>query len=307
MRIVFMGTPDFAVPSLRSLAGRHDVVSVFTRPDAVSGRGNSTVPSPVKATALELGLEVVCTKGFSDPAVVERLAALSPELIVVVAFGAILPDHVLALPALGCINVHASLLPRWRGAAPIQRAILAGDESAGVSIMKIAHDLDSGDVCANASTPIDGRNALDLTGALAEMGAELLIDSIEAITVGRAVWVPQDETRVTYADKINKAELRLSPEDGAVPNLLRVRAAAANATARCRICGRSLTVTEAASVSQPACAMGEVAFSEDAVMLGCADGDLAVTRVKPDGKSEMPVRSWISGLHDVPMSWEALT
>ena len=163
MRIVFMGTPDFAVPSLTSLVeAGNEIALVVTRPDAVRGRGKKLEPSPVKAKALELGLPVIEANRMT-PEVVEVLKAAQADIFCVAAYGCILPDEVLHMAPLGIVNVHASLLPRWRGAAPIQRAILAGDEVAGVSIMRIGHGVDTGAYCAQASTLVSGKHAEALT------------------------------------------------------------------------------------------------------------------------------------------------
>ena len=161
MRIVFMGTPEFAVPSLKAVAAAYDVALVVTRPDAVRSRGKKLEPSPVKACALDLGLPVLEAKRM-DAEAIDAVRAAAPDLICVVAFGCILPDELLAVAPLGAINVHGSLLPRWRGAAPIQRAILAGDEKTGVSIMRVAHDLDAGAWCRQVSTPIGTKTASQL-------------------------------------------------------------------------------------------------------------------------------------------------
>ena len=178
MRIVFMGTPDFAVPSLTSLVeAGNEIALVITRPDAVRGRGKKLEPSPVKAKALELGLPVVEANRMTAE-VVEALQAAQADIFCVAAYGCILPDEVLHMAPLGIVNVHASLLPRWRGAAPIQRAILAGDEVAGVSIMRIGHGVDTGAYCAQASTSVAGKHAEALTMELGELGGKLLADTL---------------------------------------------------------------------------------------------------------------------------------
>ena len=175
MRIAFMGTPDFAVPSLTSLVeAGNEIALVVTRPDAVRGRGKKLEPSPVKAKALELSLPVVEANRMT-PEVVEALQAAQADIFCVAAYGCILPDEVLHMAPLGIVNVHASLLPRWRGAAPIQRAILAGDEVAGVSIMRIGHGVDTGAYCAQASTSVAGKHAEALTMELGELGGKLLL------------------------------------------------------------------------------------------------------------------------------------
>lgn len=301
LRVVFMGTPDFAVPSLELLAERHDVALVLTRPDAVRGRGRALVPSPVKARALELGIAVVETSRIT-PEVMDRLRDASPDVVCVAAFGCILPDEVLELAP--CVNVHASLLPRWRGAAPIQRSILAGDERTGVSIMQIGHGVDTGAYCAQASTEIGEKATAELTAELARMGAELLVETLPAVAVGTAEWVEQDEALVTHAAKIEKAELMLDPADGARANALRVQASGDTAPARCVVAGRGVRVCAARVGAGRDVAPGAVAVGRGRVWLGCADGALELVRVKPDGKREMEVAAWAAGLRGDGLAWE---
>lgn len=301
LRVVFMGTPDFAVPSLELLAERHDVSLVLTRPDAVRGRGRALVPSPVKARALELGTAVVETSRIT-PEVMDRLRDASPDVVCVAAFGCILPDEVLELAP--CVNVHASLLPRWRGAAPIQRSILAGDERTGVSIMQIGHGVDTGAYCAQASTEIGEKDTAELTAELARMGAELLVETLPAVAGGTAEWVEQDEALVTHAAKIEKVELMLDPADGARANALRVQASGDTAPARCVVAGRGVRVCAARVGAGRDVAPGAVAVGRGRVWLGCADGALELARVKPDGKREMEVAAWAAGLRGDGLAWE---
>ena len=301
-RVVFMGTPDFAVPSLEALARACEVTLVLTRPDAVRGRGRALVPSPVKARALELGLPVREAARVTSE-VMEELRSAAPDVICVAAYGCILPDEVLALAPGGCVNVHASLLPRWRGAAPIQRSILAGDAKTGVSIMRIGHGVDTGAYCAQASTPIGEKDAGALTAELARMGAELLVETLPSVLDGTAAWVEQDEALVTHAAKIDKAELLLDPADGARANALRVQASGDTAPARCVVAGRGARVC-AARVGGRDVAPGSVAVARGRVWLGCADGALEVLRVKPEGKREMEAAAWASGLRGDNLAWE---
>ena len=301
-RVVFMGTPDFAVPSLEALARACEVTLVLTRPDAVRGRGRALVPSPVKARALELGLPVREAARVTSE-VMDELRSAAPDVICVAAYGCILPDEVLALAPGGCVNVHASLLPRWRGAAPIQRSILAGDAKTGVSIMRIGHGVDTGAYCAQASTPIGEKDAGALTAELARMGAELLVETLPSVLDGTAAWVEQDEALVTHAAKIDKAELLLDPADGARANALRVQASGDTAPARCVVAGRGARVC-AARVGERDVAPGSVAVARGRVWLGCADGALEVLRVKPEGKREMEAAAWASGLRGDNLAWE---
>ena len=301
MRVVFMGTPDFAVPSLEALAERHDVALVLTRPDAVRGRGKALVPSPVKACALELGLSVLETSRMT-PEALDALRAAAADVFCVAAYGCILPDEVLTMAPGGCVNVHASLLPRWRGAAPIQRAILAGDAETGVSIMRIGHGVDTGAYCAQASTPVGEKGTEELTAELARLGAELLVDTLPSVLDGTAAWVEQDEALVTHAAKIAKAELALDPADAARENALRVQASGDTAPARCAVAGRGVRVCAARSAEKDM-APGAVTVGHGRVWLGCADGALELLCVKPDGKREMEASAWAAGLRGDGLTW----
>ena len=303
MRVIFMGTPYFAVPSLEALAARYEVAAVFTRPDAVRSRGRDLEPSPVKVRALELGIPVYeCARITSEQ--VEDMRGLAPDLIAVAAFGAIVPDDVLEIAPLGCINVHGSLLPRWRGAAPIQRAILAGDPVAGVSIMAVVHDLDAGAYCLQVSTPVADKNAAQLIDELARMGADALVDAIAQIERGDAVWVEQDESLVTYAHKIEKAEMLLDPSEDASVNRSRVKASSDAAPARCAVAKRGVRVLDA-RVSDEELVAGEVRVVGKRVFLGCTQGSIEVLQVKPDGKRAMEASAWATGLRDA-REWAAL-
>lgn len=302
MRIVFMGTPEFAVPSLRALAGAHEVPLVLTRPDAVRGRGRKLVPSPVKATALELGIPVLETKRITDE-VLAQIAACAPDLIAVAAFGCILPDSVLSLAPCGCVNVHASLLPRWRGAAPIQRAVLEGDERAGVSIMEVVHELDAGDYCRQASVEVGEKDCATVMAELAELGAQELLAALPQIADGSVVWTAQDESLVTYAAKIEKHEMLLDPADDAARNVRRVRASLDAAPARLVVAGKGARAM-AAHVAAEELAQGCVLVRKGRVLLGCSEGTLELDSVKPDGKREMNASAWASGLRGNDLTWE---
>ena len=211
MRLAFLGTPDFAVPTLRALAGAgHDIARVYTQPPRPAGRGRAPRPSPVQRAAGALGSPVATPESFRDRQVLAGFAALGIDAAVVVAYGQILPAEALEAPRLGCLNVHASLLPRWRGAAPIQRAIMAGDSETGVCVMQVEPGLDTGAVFACERTPIRaGDTAGTLHDRLASMGAGLMVRTLAAIEAGSACAIPQPEAGVTYAAKIDKAEARI--------------------------------------------------------------------------------------------------
>lgn len=212
MRILFMGTPDFAVASLKRLVeDGHEICGVFTQPDKPKNRGHKLTPSPVKEYALSQGLEVYQPLKMRDGEALSIVEKLAPELIVVAAYGKILPEDILNFPKYGSINVHSSLLPKYRGAAPINWAILDGEEETGVSIMYMAKELDAGDVILQKTTAIDSReDALTLTMRLAELGAEALSETVEALKNGTAVRAAQDHSKMTYASMLTK---EMSPVD----------------------------------------------------------------------------------------------
>lgn len=212
MRIVFMGTPDFAVPSLeRLIADGHDIAAVYTQPDKPKNRGMKLTPSPVKEVALAHQIPVVQPQKLREEGVLETLAAYQPELIVVVAYGKLLPKALIDLPPKGCINVHSSLLPKYRGAAPINWAVINGEAETGVTIMDIAEALDAGDIISQAATPIDPNEPVEtLHDRLAVMGAELLSRTVVSIADGTARRIPQEDGQSTYAPMLSR---ELSPID----------------------------------------------------------------------------------------------
>ena len=258
-RIVFMGTPDFAQVILEILFNSQrgvdkqpfEIAAVYSRPDAASKRGKAAIPSPVSQLALDRDIPLFRPVTLRDEMVQAELRELAPDLIVVAAYGMILPESVLDIPPLGCVNVHASLLPRWRGAAPIERAILEGDEYTGVSIMQMEEGLDTGPYCAVAETDVADKTATELHVELAEMGGQLLLDSLPAIFDGSASWTVQDESEVTYAHKIEKSEMKLLPELSVEDFVRRVRASGESAPARFSVEGRGVTVLQAVEVNVP--------------------------------------------------------
>lgn len=226
MNIIYMGTPDFAVPALETLAASgHRVTHVVSQPDAPRDRGGAMKPTPVKARAIQLGLPVLqpeTLRGNND--FLETLKSADPDLIVVAAYGRILPAAILSLPSKGCINIHASLLPRHRGAAPIQRAILEGDERTGISLMKMDTGLDTGDVLAIAETDTDRKTAGELHEELAQMGARLLGDCLPAIDRNELIGIPQDDSKATYAPMIAKKDGKLDLSGDALSLERQIRA-----------------------------------------------------------------------------------
>ena len=304
MRIVFMGTPSFAAAILEELVSQHEVVAVYTRPDAVRGRGRSLVASPVKELAVSEGIPVHTPKTLRDADEQAKLSAYEPDAICVAAYGMILPREVLDLPKYGCINVHASLLPRWRGAAPVERAILAGDRQAGVCIMRMEEGLDTGDYCVCRSTDIGDKCAEDLTDELANLGARALLTALERIAAGCNDWVKQGEDEVTYAGKIEKGELDLDPSCSAAVNGLRVQASSEPHPSRCAIAGKRVTVLKAQVVPEDDAVFGllqsfEAGFAQfvaKRLLLACESGVLEVVELKPDGKKAMDAKAFAAGL-----------
>lgn len=286
-RIVFAGTPDFAAASLEALIDSgHAPVAVLTRPDRPAGRGRRVSPSPVKRLALKRDIDVLQPEGLRDSVVLAELSALAPDLIVVAAYGLILPQAVLDVPTAGCLNVHASLLPRWRGAAPIQAAILAGDRQTGVSLMAMTAGLDCGPVYATATIDIEaGQTAGQLTETLAGLGARLLADRLDAIVAGRLAPVAQDESRATYAPRIDKEDARL---DWALPAGLlarRVRAYNPAPGAWFLVDGERIKCALAESREGVGAPPGTVvAAGGDGIVVSCGEGALALTSLQRPGR-----------------------
>lgn len=299
MRIVFAGTPEFAVPSLRAAATRAEVIAVYTQPDRPAGRGRGLVASPVKQAALEMGIEVRQPQNFRDPAEVEALRALQPDLMVVVAYGLILPQSVLDIPAEGCWNVHASLLPRWRGAAPIQRAIQAGDAETGVGLMQMERGLDTGPVLLEQRLDI----APDETGGqlhdrLSEAGARVLADGLGLLRAGMApVPRPQPEEGVTYAHKLDKAEARLDWARPAVELANTVRAFNPWPVAEAMLAGERVRIHQAAALAQAHEAEpGTVlAAGRDGIDIACGEGALRLQLVQRDGGRPVAAADYLNG------------
>jgi methionyl-tRNA formyltransferase len=310
LRVVFMGTPEFAVPSLRALAEVTEVVGVLSRADSISGRGRTVRPSPVKAAAEQLGLQVFQPTTLRDGAAAQVLAHLEPDLLVVAAYGLILPRAILESSRLGAVNVHASLLPRWRGAAPIQRAILAGDAETGVTIMRMEEGLDTGPYCLKVPTPIGDASAAELTDRLARIGADALVQALPAIADNSVDWIAQDEALATYAEKITKADVSIAPEQSALQALLHIRASLAAAPCRISVAGRGVTLVAARAIAPLAAGAltpGAVARTKDGLLLGMNDGALLVQRLKPDGKGEMAAADWSRGIRDIDgASWDGV-
>ncbi len=298
LRIVFAGTPEFALPSLRAAARLGDIVAVYTQPDRPAGRGRQLAPSPVKQAALNNGWTVRQPTTLKTIEARKTLAALKPDLLIVVAYGLILPPKILAIPRQGCWNVHASLLPRWRGAAPIQRAIEAGDAQTGVCLMQMAEGLDTGPVLLSQTTPIDSDDtAGSLHNRLAELGADVLSDALTLLRAGmRPVARPQVTDGVTYAHKLDKAEARLDWSQSAIALERKVRAFTPWPVAEAMVNNERLRIHEARArgVEHTATPGGVLAMSRDGLDIACADGALRLTVVQREGGRAMPIADYLN-------------
>jgi methionyl-tRNA formyltransferase len=297
MRIVFFGTPEFAVPSLRALLReRYEVVGVVTQPDRPQGRSRSTlVAPPVKAEAVAAGLPVLQPARPTGDVFLAGLRRLEPDLGVVVAYGHILRSEVLTLPRLGMINVHASLLPRWRGAAPIQHAILAGETETGVSIMQMDAGLDSGPVLHRVATPIGPEETAGaLADRLAELGATALVDALSLLTGGFARPTPQDAAAVTLAPKIDRDSARLDWGRDAASLARQVRAFDPAPGAWTTLDQDPLKLFGAVATGDRG-EPGRVLAAGDRLVVGCGVGALSVREVQPAGRTRLSVADWTRG------------
>ena len=289
MRIIFMGSPGFAVPSLNALAGAgHDIAAVYCQPPRPAGRGKAERKTAVNLAAEVLGLPVHTPRSLRTPEAQSDFAALDADLAVVAAYGLILPRPILEAPKAGCINVHASLLPRWRGAAPIQRAILAGDDITGVTIMRMDEGLDTGPMLLKRELPIDGKNAGQVMGELAELGAAALLEWIAHPTPPE----PQPEAGATYAAKIDKAEARIDWSQPANDIVRQVRAFASAPGAWFEVNGERVRLLEATAcdASGPAGAV-----VDDNLLITCGNGAIRPLKVQRAGRSVMSPAELLRG------------
>lgn len=296
MRLVFAGTPDAAVPALRVLAASpHDIAGVITRTDAPIGRKRVLTPSPVARTATELGLEVIKTDRL-DAGATARIAELEPDLGVIVAYGGLVREPLLSTPAHGWINLHFSLLPRWRGAAPVQRAIMAGDEVTGASVFQLVPALDAGDVFAERRYPIpEDATAGDVLEALAGSGADLLRDVVDAIAAGTATATPQ-AGEPTPAPKLGDEDGRIRWDEPRTAVLARLRGVTPEPGAHTTIEGARVKILAARPAeADVALEPGAIALHAREVLVGTASAPVALDRVQPAGKSAMAAADWWRG------------
>lgn len=301
MRIVFMGTPDFAVGSLQALceSGKHEILAVVTQPDRPKGRGNKLLQTPVKEYALEQGLTVYQPQKVKTPEFVELLHDLQPELIVVAAFGQFLSKEILELPKYGCINVHASLLPKYRGAAPIQYAIIKGEKESGVTIMQMDIGMDTGAMLDKVVVPIAENTTMgELHDALREQGAALLLEVIDKIAAGTAVAEPQDDAQATYATLLDRSmeHIDWSKTAQEVHNLIRGFNPAPSTFTKLpngkslKIWGSKMTDKSSAAAAGTVIETGKHSF-----FVACGEGVLEITEVQPESKKRMPAQVFLNG------------
>ena len=294
MRLAFMGTPEFAVPTFAALieAG-HEIARVYTQPPRPAGRGRALRSSPVHAAAEAARLPVETPGRFRDPGVVERFAALGLDAAVVVAYGQILPPAALDAPRLGCLNLHASLLPRWRGAAPIQRAIMAGDAETGVAVMQMEAGLDTGPVLAESRTSVGPEDtAGSLHDRLAAMGAPLMVETLAALGEGRARPRPQPADGVTYATKIDKAEARIDWTRAAAELDRHVRGLSPAPGAWAEIAGERVRVM----MSRPEPGRGAPGTAlDERLLVACGEGALRLTRLQRPGRAAADAADLLRG------------
>ncbi|AMO73281.1 methionyl-tRNA formyltransferase [Sphingorhabdus sp. M41] len=291
MRIAFMGTPDFAVPALQALhAAGHDIVAVYSQPPRRAGRGKKLAPSPVQRLAETLGIEVRTPFSLKDEAEQASFAALDLDVAIVAAYGLILPQAILDAPRMGCLNIHGSLLPRWRGAAPVQRAILAGDTETGITIMQMEAGLDTGPMLLKSTTPIDGKTAGELTDELAKAGAELMVQYLA--TPSEYPAEAQDDTLATYAKKIEKQEARLDFSKPAEQVERQIRAFTPVPGAFFEFGNNRYKILEA-QVSDTNDEAGKIL--DDHLLIGCGTGSIQPQTIQKAGKPAMNLKSFLNG------------
>lgn len=312
-----MGTPQFAETILEDLVQHHEVVAVFTRPDAVRKRGTVKEASPVKQCAEREGIPVFTPQSLRNEEIYQQLRELDPDIICVAAYGALLPREILDIPRFGCLNVHASLLPAWRGAAPVERAILHDDVETGVCIMRMEEGLDTGDYCICRTTNIEDKSSEELSDELANLGSHALLTALIHVEEQAADWIKQDDNLVSYADKLGKGELNISPYDSARQAILKVRASGPAHPSRCVLAHRKVTLICVRDISDDEHALeltkdlgqAECLYREKRLFIGAYDAALEILEVKPDGKQTMDAKSFMAGVHNNQsevMQWDTI-
>jgi methionyl-tRNA formyltransferase len=298
MRVVFAGTPEVAVTSLEAvLASRHEVLAVVTRPDAVAGRGHRLTPSPVSRAAAERGIPVLTPATPSDPGFIDSLTQLAPECCPVVAYGALIPQSVLDIPPKGWVNLHFSLLPAWRGAAPVQRAIMAGDDVTGAAVFQLEAGMDTGPVFGVVTEGIGPRDtAGDLLGRLAESGAQLLVKVLDGIEDGSLQAVAQSSEDVSLAPKITVDDARVRWDEPALAVDRRIRGCTP-APGAWTMLGDLKVKVQPVSITEERLQPGRVRVDRNRVLVGTLTDAVALGTVQPAGKKAMDAADWARGLH----------
>lgn len=298
-RIVFMGSPKFALPTLQALDKHWNLVGVITQPDRPAGRKRNLKPPPVKELALDMGIPIQQPRSLKQTQSIEELRTWEPDLIVVAAFGQILPPKVLELPHFGCINVHASLLPRWRGAAPVRAAILHGDAETGVTIMKMDTGVDTGPMISQSKTPIYPEDStISLSTRLAEIGAELLIETLPGYIKGDIKLQPQDESQATYAPMLKKSDGMLDFKKPAQEIARMVRAFFPWPGTFTHWNGKLLKIHKAHALDIPSPGIGVRIVHQDQPAIGTLKGVIILDEVQPAGKKVMPSTAFLRGAKD---------
>ena len=299
MRLIFAGTPEFAVAALAALIdAKHDIAMVLTQPDRPAGRGLRETPSPVKRLAQQQGIDVFQPITLKTPDNQAKIAAVKADVMVVAAYGLILPQAVLDIPRLGCINIHGSLLPRWRGAAPIHRAILAGDRETGITIMQMAAGLDTGPTLMRESIPIDAKDTTaTLHDQLATLGGKLIVRALQQLQNGALPATPQPDEGVTYAAKISKSEARIYWNLSAAEIERQVRAFNPFPIAQTRWRGETLRIWKAELAGEENRSPGSiVAVEKDRIVVACGEGMLALTELQRAGGKRLAARAFLQGI-----------
>lgn len=297
MRVVFWGTPEFAAPTLRALIGEgFEVVGVVTQPDKPQGRSREIIPSPVKQIALDEEITLFQPKNAKDPELYEALSGLKPDVSVVVAYGHILPQNIIDLPKLGTLNVHASLLPALRGAAPIQAAIRQGDTETGVTVMRVVKALDAGPTILQAEVPVlEDETYGELQVRLSELGALTLIEALALMSIGEGKETPQDDARATFAPKINRESARINWRDSAIEISRLIRAFDPKPGAFTKTPKGDVKMFGPRVMDGIKGKPGEVLKTTGELVIACGIDALRIAEVQPSGKSRMTVHDWIRG------------
>ncbi|KEO81955.1 methionyl-tRNA formyltransferase [Tumebacillus flagellatus] len=303
MRILFMGTPDFAVPCLEKMvANGYEVVAVVTQPDRPKGRKGELAPPPVKEAALRLGLPVLQPEKVRAEDALNELEKYDADLLVTAAYGQLLPKRLLDMPRLGCINVHASLLPRWRGGAPIHRAIIEGDKESGVTIMRMVMALDAGDMISRVVVPIDEEDTAEsLFHKLSEKGSDLLIETLPKIEAGTITETPQDESQVTFAPNLSRDDERIDWTKDARRLYNQVRGLNSWPVAFTSLDDKVMKIWQAKIMEETSEPTEYepgmvVTTTADSIVVQCGRGRLALTEIQPSGKRRMPACDYLRGV-----------